>query len=107
MTQKKLKYLEVMWATQAPDVYDGPNCDQFRPDWRTNELGSGEVDTGGQGILELDAKNFPAGTKIVISVPLCPDCEESSDLAHYKVPGEPGKCDCGFDWNEWTSIEFS
>ena len=101
--RKKLKYREVMWAEQAPDVYDGPNCDQHRPDWRTNEDGSGEVDTGGQDILELAASTFPAGTKVVISVPLCPTCGDSADLGHHMG----GKCDCGFDWKAWANDEYS
>ena len=99
-----MKYLEVMWATQKPDIYDGSNCDEHRPDWQTNERGSGEVDTGGQGLLELKADCFPAGTKIVISVPMCPNCEESADLGHF---AKSKKCDCGFDWKEWTENEYS
>ena len=72
-----------MWAEQAPYIYDGPNCDQHRPDWRTNEAGSGETDSGGEDLVQLKADCFPAGTKIVISVPLCPECGESSDLGHF------------------------
>ena len=99
-----MKYLEVMWAEQAPDVYDGPECDQHKPDWRTNELGSKEPDSSGMDLIELKADNWPAGTKIVISVPLCPDCGESAELGGL---ASDKKCDCGFDWKGWANNEYS
>lgn len=98
---KNVKYIEVMWAEQAPDVYDGPNCDQHRPDWRTNELGSKSPDEGGMDVLTLKAEHFPAGTKIVISVPQCPECGDDAQSQH------DGKCVCGFDWKGWTNDQYS
>lgn len=100
----ELKYIEVMWAEQAPDIYTGPRFDEHRPDWQVNEAGSGDVDRGGQDLCQLKADCFPAGTKIVISVPLCPRCGESSDLGHF---AKEQKCDCGFDWYKWTEEKYS
>lgn len=100
----KLDYLEVMWAEQAPDIYDGPRCDQHRPDWRTSELDCKSMPEGGNDLLELKADNWPAGTKIVISVPICPDCGESAELGGLAASK---KCDCGFDWKEWAENEYS
>lgn len=98
-----MRYIETMWAEQAPDVYDGPNCDQQRPDWRGSAMGDKDGTQESIGnLIELKADTFPAGTKVVISVPICPECEESSDLAN-----KDGKCDCGFDWKEWAGAEYS
>lgn len=96
-----LKYIEVMRAEQAPDVYAGPNCDGMRADWRTNELGSKEPDTGGMDTLTLAAEHFPAGTKISISVPVCPNCGDDAQSA------DGTKCQCGFDWEEWARDKYS
>ncbi len=99
-----MKYREVMSIEQAPCVYDGPNFDEHRPNWLINEVGAGEVDFGGADLSAMKANCFPAGTKIVITVPLCPECEAPADLGHF---AESKKCDCGFDWKEWTENEYS
>lgn len=101
---KKLEYLEVMWAEQKPDVYSGPNCDEHRPDWYGGALGDKGGSEGGMDVVELKAEHFPAGTKIVISVPLCPECGDSADLGHFS---KDQKCDCGFDWKKWADGEYS
>lgn len=102
----KLEMHETMWAEMSPDVYDGPNCDQIRPRWEA----SAEGDKGGADfidILELDAKTFPPGTRVIISVPDCPECFESADFAFDSRTMTMGKCSCGFDWNEWARDEYS
>lgn len=58
-------------------------------------------------ILELDAKTFPPGTRVIISVPDCPECFESADFAFDGRTMTMGKCSCGFDWNKWAQNEYS
>lgn len=99
-----VEYIEVMWAEQHPDVYDGPRCDQIRHDWHLGEIGGKDGMTGGNDVIELKADTFPPGTKVVISVPLCPGCGDSADLGHH---AGKGVCDCGFDWNEWARDEYA
>lgn len=98
-----MQYREVMWAEQHPDVYDGPDCDQIRPDWYISGEGDKGPPEGGNDTVELAANTFPPGTKIVISVPLCPECEDTADMIN-----DANKCiGCGFDWNEWARIEYA
>ena len=66
---------ETMWATMVPDVYGGETCDKIVPRWDTYAAG----DKDGAFIhepLQLDPRTFPPGTKIVISEPVCPTCDE-------------------------------
>ena len=97
---KDIQYEEFMLVIQYPDVHDGPHGDQVRPEWRG--FAEGDKDSGdsiGDSLL-FAAKTFPAGTKVVVYVPLCPECKE--------VTADHGPiCDCGFDWNEWTREEYS
>lgn len=98
-----IKYREIMRAEQSPDVYDGPNCDQHRARW----VGSAEGDMDGDGeisdTIALSAATFPPGTRVAISVPLCPDCGESADVANDQTE----KCECGFDWKAWANDRYS
>lgn len=100
---KPIEYHTIMSATMAPDVYDGPNCDQHRPRW----MCSAEDDMDGpsecgleDGSIAFDPKTFPAGTRIIVKVPMCPKCEKP---AYH----DEKACDCGFDWHEWAGQEFS
>ena len=94
-----MNYHEIMWSSQKPDVYDGPACDGIRPDWEC--FSEGDKDGPGSigGDMTLAAEHFPAGTKMVISVPCCPQCDCPADH-------ESTVCDCGFDWAKWTREEF-
>lgn len=99
-----LKYYTIMRAEQKPDVYAGRHCNTHKPRW----IGSGDGDKDGdtdvgdrKGRILLDPNTFPAGTKIVISVPLCPTCGDDADSAYLK------KCSCGFDWKQWADNEYA
>jgi len=100
----RLKYHEIMRAEQKPDVYAGKDCNTHKPRW----IGSGSGDKEGptdvgnrKGHIVLVPSAFPAGTRIAISVPCCPECDEDADSAYL------GKCQCGFDWKQWADTEFS
>lgn len=102
-----MEFRETMRAQQAPDVYDGPECNQHRPRW----IGAAEGDKDGDGpigeTLELAAKTFPPGTKVSVSEPVCPRCHEVPALMN--LPGQSGQweCGCDFDWKNWAEEEFS
>lgn len=101
---------EIMWAEMRPDCYGGDECDQIVPGWRC--YASGDKGDAEDGILalELAARTFPPGTKVVISEPTCPQCHELRS-AQFPLPVEGpiyrGSCTCGFDWDAWVLNEFS
>lgn len=104
----KVKLQETMWAEHKPDVYDGPNCDQVRPRWEV--YADGDMDSDTSADVELSARTFPPGTKIVISEPLCPSCGELREPIHPAPETGPiysGPCRCGFDWDKWVSDQYS
>lgn len=92
-----------------PDCYGGETCDQIEPRWRC--YASGDKDSDHQSEpLSLDPSQFPPGTKITVSEPVCPKCDEVRSPKY--PPAEDGpmfaaKCDCGFDWEAWTLNEYS
>ena len=48
-------------------------------------------------IIDFNAKHYPLGTVIRLEVPECPKCGLPADYQDAN-----GKCDCGFDWEEWA-----
>lgn len=88
-----MKYQDDSMATMAPDVYAGPSCDGIEPQPR---------DT-----IALTPRLFPAGTRVVVQIPVCPNCGVPADFSHDHESGETGNCQCGFDWREWALNEFS
>ena len=99
-----MKYREEMWAKQAPDVYAGSECADIQPRWALDH-GKGGVDHVSE--IKLNPSHFPAGTKITISVPECPNCQVPADFNHDPNSGKTKNCLCGFDWPAWTFDEFS
>ena len=101
-----MTYREVQWAEMKPDTYAGDSCDEIEPRWEGHAEGDkGDADTF--DTMKLAAKTFPPGTKVVISVPCCPNCQETADFALNHKTGEMENCECGFDWPEWTRITYS
>lgn len=95
----KLKMQEIGWAEMKPDTYGGDDGETHIPGWDAHFDG----DMDGEYNLEelqLSAQHFPPGTKVVISVPSCPECDTASEV------GED-QCQCGFDWKQWTEGEYS
>lgn len=105
----EIKHTETMWAEMKPDIYAGKNCDEIRPQWECHADGDTEADT--RGLIELCAKTFPPGTKIVISEPLCPKCGipriPSFPTNKRNEPLYSGPCECGFDWDKWVQEQYS
>ena len=101
-----MKYRETMNAEMAPDMYGGPDCDQMLPRWCAStegDMGDGE----NHETLELAARTFPPGTRVVISIPECPDCTEPADMYFDPETGKTGPCQCGFDWEAWAGDTYS
>lgn len=105
----ELKLQPTMWAAMKPDVYGGNNCDGVIPRWNCCADG----DKGGddfERVLKLDARSFPPGTKIVISEPRCPKCDEQREPKLQSIQRGPlysGPCRCGFDWDAWVLDNYS
>lgn len=90
-----MKHREIMWVELGVDIYDGDGRDEHSKYWIG--YAAGDMDEGPIGdIVVLSADSFPPGTRIVISVPECPECRQESDL-----------CDCGFDWDKWVKKEYA
>ncbi len=104
MTEIEYRTRETMRATQAPDVYGGADCAQHNPRW----IGSAEGDMDGDGpvgvdgVLMLNAKTFPPGTRVTVREPECPHC-------HMVPSWTDGRweCECSFDWRAFAEDKFS
>jgi hypothetical protein len=108
MSGHDLPMREESWAEMSPDMYGGPSCDGIRPRWLVHSEGD-KGDSAEFDICKLDARAFPPGTTIVISEPVCPDCDESRDYSNGDdgMPKYAPQCSCGFDWATWTESLYS
>lgn len=109
MNRVKPKLRETMWAEMKPYCYGGASCDQILPRW--DAYADGDMDSDDSlRTLNLNARTFPPGTRVVISEPVCPNCGEGRDVI-FPRPKRGSlfapKCDCGFDWGAWTRDQFS
>lgn len=101
MTGKRVSYELTMWAAMEPNVYAGESCDEHAPRWHAHAEGNRESEH--LSIITLDSKTFPAGTKVSIEVPCCPECGISADFAHAQ---NTQLCECGFDWKAWAEDQY-
>lgn len=83
-----------------PDTDDTPR----RPRWMTSYPKEGREEDGETLKLEMPAAQWPPGTRVVILVPVCPQCGDPADMN-----GADGKhrrrwpaCKCGFSWNKFA-----
>jgi hypothetical protein len=109
MTDEKETHRETMWAEMKPDLYGGKNCDKLVPQWSCYAEGDKDGEDG-LTALELAARTFPPGTKVVVSEPLCPDCGQVR-CPKFPTPARgaiyAGPCECGFDWDAWVESQYS
>lgn len=109
ITMTEIAMRETMWAEMKPDCYGGASCDQILPRWSTYAAGDKDGDDSMRA-LQLAARTFPPGTKVVISEPVCPTCGETRCVKS-PVPKRGSifeeKCSCGFDWEAWTIAQYS
>ncbi|WP_444893426.1 hypothetical protein ACJJIE_02505 [Microbulbifer sp. TRSA001] len=85
---------KVMQFEAAPDIYGEPKCDRIEPKWAATSDGEMGV-VCGLNSFDLEAKNFPPGTKVVVSVPCCPECGQEVELCR-------SDDSCDFDWDFWV-----
>lgn len=99
---EKLTYIETMWFEMKPDIYGGDSVDEHIPMWNGYAVGDKQDDTTEESLI-FDPKDFPPGTKIVITEPECPKCGEVYE--NCMVRGFETACD--FDWKEWAEDQYS
>ncbi len=103
---------EIMWADLELDVYCGDKCDESEPQWHTFCEGDMDSDTDRKPLI-LDAKHFPPGTRVTVSIPECPECYTprdvlvTSDGSNQHIEHETTCSGCGFDWSAWEQNEYS
>lgn len=93
-------YEPTTWFEMKPDIYGGDNCDQHIPTW--DVYSDGDKNSTSIDKITLDAKDFPPGTKIVISEPVCPKCGMTVGMCM-----ELGTDQCEFDWENWVEEQYS
>lgn len=98
------QFKDIMWAEKKVDVYSGDNCDEHKPFWwgyAEGDKQDGDIDDP----LTLSLSQFPAGTKITISVPICPNCDLDRDFTNKTAT--PEMCECGFNWKGRDDEKYS
>jgi hypothetical protein len=98
-----MEYRSVMWIEMTPDVYGGHKCNEHIPRWNCYADGDKQDNTVTEPV-KFNPKDFPPGTKIVISEPLCPKCDEVYENCIGCRKEDDG---CDFDWKEWTENQYS
>ena len=88
-----------------PDLYDGDECDQVKPQWYS-EMDGDMCPEEGLEVIDYAAIVFPPGTKITISVPCCPKCGTPSENIS-DCGGFIGGSACDFDWKNWMNEKYS
>ncbi len=92
-----MEYNAIMWGKLKVSVYEGKRCDEHRLYWNIYSEGNKQDENLNLGeTMKLFTENFPPGTKIVISIPVCPKCEDTCE-----------NCSWGFDWYNWVEEEYS
>jgi hypothetical protein len=103
-TNNEVRLMERAEWVMEPDCYSGKTCDKMRPRWMTSYPKEGKEEDGETLKLEIDAASMPPGSRVVIEVPVCPQCGDPADIMvdvlskHKRWP----RCTCGFSWNKWA-----
>lgn len=85
----------IMWAEVVVDCYAGDSCDQHEKRWRVYAEGDKD-DSRSVEPITLNVAAFPPGTRVVVSVPTCPECGIDAE-----------NCRCGFDWKGWAEDRYA
>jgi len=104
----EIRFCDRQTFTMEPYCYDGELCDGLRPRWMTSYPKEGKEEDGEVLRLEIDASSLPPGSRVVIEVPVCPQCGDPADIKvdclekHKEWPD----CECGFSWKKWTYEQY-
>lgn len=90
-------YREIMQAEIKPDIYTDDGIPE--PRWEAYAEGDMDSDTFKDPIV-LECTQFPAGTRVVVYVPCCPECGQDVEMC------SSDEC-CDFDWVEWVENKYS
>ncbi len=103
-----ISYITRYTFRQEPDCYDGKTCDKLRPRWMTSYPKEGDEEYGELLHIDLDARMMPPGTKVIIQIPVCPECGDPADmLTPNKRRRKWCNCGCGFSWAKWAEQKYS
>ena len=96
-----MNYQEVEWVEMKPDIYGGDPCgSEHTP--RFEACADGDMGSETSDRVEYFANLLPAGAKITVSVPCCPNnCGLSAQHAINDI------CPCDFDWKKWAEEQYS
>jgi hypothetical protein len=97
-----MEYLEIERHEMKPDIYGGKNMDEHIPMWNRYVYGDMGDDTGPDPLI-FDPKDYPPGTIIQVSSPVCPKCGEVYE--NCMVRWQDGACN--FDWTQWAEEQYS
>lgn len=103
-----MSYTLAQSAEMKPDMYGGKSCDKLVPSWTASAIGEENEKVG--ALLTLSARTFPPGTLVIVREPVCPECgarREPKFPVPKRAPIYGGPCECGFDWDQWVSEQYS
>lgn len=99
MTDIDIQYTQIDSLELEPNCYSGSSGDEVKKQWLLRDRSGTEF----KQEVKLNAAYFPPGTRITISVPMCPNCQEP---AEENCP-DIFDCECGFSWGKWTLHKYS
>lgn len=96
---KRVEYVEIGRAELKVDCYAGATCDEHKPGWEAHMEGDMESERG-MAELTLGANAFRPGTKVIITEPVCPECDYQREMCELDE-------DCDFDWRKWDEWQYA
>lgn len=96
------EYNTTAWGEVKADVYAGDPIGSKHEKYIEMSC-EGDMESTREEEISICSSRWPAGTKILIEVPICPKCEDLD--AEYQ--DKNGKCECGFDWKAWAEEQYS
>ena len=92
-------YTEVLRAEVKVDCYAGDDCDTHEKYFNCYAEGDKQDDDSREPLV-IDLRHFPAGTRISVQEPVCPECQMSASCCiEFKQ--------CSFDWREWAEGRYT
>ena len=107
---KEAQLHTIMRAEVKVDCYSGETCDKHRKYFNIFCDGDMQDDDSSEKKLIIKLAELPPGAVVTVSYPCCPECgipREDKFSSSMKIIGHKDKCDCGFDWVNWTEAEYA